>query len=347
MGFSFSTLDELFTHQFDDVIDVRSPSEFAEDHLPGAINLPVLDDDERTQVGTMYVQDCPFKARKLGAALVSANASRHLLGPLANKDGRWKPLIYCWRGGQRSGSFGSILSQIGWRVEVLEGGYRSYRRLVVSQLHDTTFEGRVVLLDGNTGTAKTDILKACSKLGLQTLDLEGLARHRGSIFGARSGSQPSQKQFESEVARELAKFDLKRPIVIEAESSKVGERLVPPALWRAMCEAPRIRIEAPVSARADYLVRTYPELVEDTAELKRLIAKLSPFYAKERLADWFQHVDERRFADLAEALIGCHYDPRYRKSGHTYVQSITLDALDGGAISAAAKMVHSAVDLLD
>jgi len=159
---SFRSLSDIYTGPFDTIIDVRSESEFLEDHVPGAINLPVLNDAERAEVGTIYVQDCSFKARKIGAALVARNAARHLEESLSDHAGGWQPLVYCWRGGQRSGSFASILTQVGWRTSLLEGGYRTYRRLVVEALYDAPFLPPVYLLDGNTGTAKTRILE---KLG--------------------------------------------------------------------------------------------------------------------------------------------------------------------------------------
>ena len=173
MSFQITSLADP-TPGFDATIDVRSPSEFAEDHVPGAINLPVLSDEERARVGTIYVQEDSFLARKIGAALVARNAAQHIEGPLADHPGGWRPLIYCWRGGQRSGSFASILAQIGWRAETLDGGYRSYRRLVVQTLYDNPFPTRVVLLDGNTGTAKTELLRLLGPRGVQAIDLEGL-----------------------------------------------------------------------------------------------------------------------------------------------------------------------------
>jgi len=194
MTFEISDLSALNEAPFDDIIDVRSPSEFAEDHIPGAINLPVLSDEERARVGTIYTQESPFLARKIGAALVARNAAAHIEGPLSGKDGAWRPLIYCWRGGQRSGSFASILAQIGWRVDTLSGGYQSYRRNVVRLLYETAITSPIVLLDGNTGTGKTDILKRLPTLGIQVIDLEGLACHRGSALGSL-GDQPSQKGF--------------------------------------------------------------------------------------------------------------------------------------------------------
>ncbi|MCV6592253.1 MAG: tRNA 2-selenouridine(34) synthase MnmH, partial [Silicimonas sp.] len=252
---------------FDTVIDVRAPSEFAEDHVPGAINLPVLSDEERARVGTIYVQESAFLARKIGAALVARNAAAHIEGPLAGKDGGWRPLVYCWRGGQRSGSFASILSQIGWRVEVLKGGYQSYRRAVVKALYDDDFPARISLLDGNTGTAKTALLPLLAARDVQVIDLEGLANHRGSALGGR-GDQPSQKMFESRLAAEVAALDPARPVVIEAESSRVGRLNVPEGVFRAMKAAPRFQIEAPVAARAAFLCRAYGDVIEDLPLLR-------------------------------------------------------------------------------
>ena len=187
MKTSFASLTDILDHGFDTVIDVRSPAEFAEDHVPGAINLPALSNEERARVGTIYVQEAPFKARKIGAALVARNVAGHLDGPMKDMAGSWRPLVYCWRGGQRSGSFASILTQIGWRAEVIEGGYQSYRNLVHDVLYKEAVTHRLILLDGNTGTAKTDILHRLRRLGVQVLDLEGLANHRGSLLGVMAG----------------------------------------------------------------------------------------------------------------------------------------------------------------
>ena len=178
MAVKLSSLSDLKTLGFDDIIDVRAPSEFAEDHVPGAINLPVLSDAERAQVGTIYVRQDRFLARKIGAAMVSRNAAAHLEGPLADREGGWRPLVYCWRGGQRSGSFASILSQIGWRVELVDGGYKSYRKLVVAALYDAPISLQIILLDGGTGSGKTALLQALRGQGAQVLDLEGMAEHR-------------------------------------------------------------------------------------------------------------------------------------------------------------------------
>ena len=339
MGFSFSSLSEIYTQDFDTVIDVRAPSEFAEDHLPDAINLPVLSDEERAEVGQIYVQDSPFKARKIGAALVAANAAEHLRGPLADQGGSWRPLIYCWRGGQRSGSFASILSQIGWRTTVLKGGYKSYRRLIVERLYDVPVRHRLYLLDGLTGTAKTAILNRFSRLGGQSLDLEALARHRGSLLGGYAGGQPSQKAFEGALGLALSRLDTERPVLVEAESSKIGERVLPPMLWAAMRDAPRIRIEAPLAARADYLVRTYADLASDTVRLTGLLKRLSPYLAKAKQQELVALAERGAHVELARSLINEHYDPRYRRAAKPASFTIKLDGLSEPKIAAAAEEI--------
>jgi len=251
MALTLTRLADLGRAGFDTIIDVRSPAEYAEDHLPGAINLPVLDDAERARVGTIYKQQSPFLARKVGAALVARNAARHLEGALADKPGGWRPLVYCWRGGQRSGSFATILGQVGWRVDLVAGGYKAWRTLVVGALNDQPFPAPLWVLDGNTGTAKTELLARLSALGRQTIDLEALANHRGSLFGHRAGGQPSQKAFEGRLAMAISALDPARPVVVEAESSRIGDLMLPKQLWAAMCAAPRLCIAAPLAARAD------------------------------------------------------------------------------------------------
>ncbi|QDC11711.1 tRNA 2-selenouridine(34) synthase MnmH [Oceanicola sp. D3] len=298
---------------FDTVIDVRSPSEYAEDHVPGAISLPVFSDEERAKVGTIYVQDSPFLARKVGAAILARNAAAHLEGPLADKDGGWKPLVYCWRGGQRSGGFATILGQIGWRVDKVEGGYQSYRRAVVKALYEGELPHRVVLLDGNTGTAKTDLLHRVAARGGQVLDLEGLANHRGSLLG-NMGPQPAQKGFESALIQALAGLDPARPVLVEAESSKVGERLVPPALWKQMLAAPRIALHAALQDRARYLARVYDDLATDPAQLNGLLSQLIRLHGRERIESWQAMAAAGDVVTLAGELCLHHYDPRYAKS---------------------------------
>lgn len=348
MPTAFTSLSQIYAAGFDDIIDVRSPAEYAEDHIPGAISLPALDNEERAIVGTIYTQESTFKARKIGAAKVARNVATHLEGPLADRDGGWRPLVYCWRGGQRSGSFASILSQIGWRAEVIEGGYRSYRRLVVQAMHDTPLPHRVILLDGNTGTAKTEILALLSQRGVQVIDLEGLAAHRGSLFGAVSQPQPSQKAFEGALAHVLEGVDPARPVVIEAESSKVGALLVPSGLWAAMRAAPRIRLNAPLEARAKYLTRAYADLTADIGTMQATLAKLVPLRGHEQVCLWQQMAARCEFEALAAELMARHYDSRYNKSRSAHdvdlLAEIDVQRLDADGLAQVADRIAQLVE---
>lgn len=314
MAYTLTSLCDLRDLSFDTIIDVRSPAEYALDHLPGAINLPVLDDAQRAIVGTIYVQESAFKARKIGAALVARNAAHHIETSLLDHDKAWKPLIYCWRGGQRSGSFTTILKQVGWRAKVLDGGYRSYRRFVNTALYETPFPAPVILLDGNTGSAKTEVLAALAERDVQMIDLEGLANHRGSLFGAMAGGQPSQKAFESLLAQQVTQLDPTRPVVIEAESARVGERLVPASLWAAMRAAPRLEIQAPLAARAKYLVRAYHDMVADPVMLAQTLDRLRPYHSGAQIDMWQGLAQAGDMEQLARELMALHYDSRYGKA---------------------------------
>ena len=320
---------------FDAVIDVRSPAEFAQDHAPGAINLPVLGNDERAQVGTIYVQESRFRARRIGAAIIARNVAAHLEGALADKPGSFRPLVYCWRGGQRSHAMATILSEVGWRTTVLVGGYRTWRRHVTARLYDGELALRFVAIDGQTGSGKTHLLTRLAALGAQALDLEGMAAHRGSLFGALADrAQPSQKLFESELLARLDGFDPARPVFVEAESSKVGERMIPPALWSRMAAAPRIELTAGPQARARYLVGAYRDITADRPALDEALRRLPVRASAKRRADWAGLADAGQFEALAGELMALHYDPAYRRSAKTHARP-TLGEVAMGELAAA------------
>ncbi len=322
----------MLDHGFDAVIDVRSPAEFAIDHVPGAINLPALSNAQRAQIGTIYKQVSPFNARKMGAALVARNVADHVEGPLAAFDGSWRPLIYCWRGGQRSGSFAMILQQIGWRAQTVDGGYMAWRRLVKQTLYDTPLPHRFVLLDGNTGTAKTAILARLAVRGVQVLDLEGLAGHRGSLLGATAGGQPDQKRFETALAFALSKLDPARPVIVEAESSKIGQINLPPQLWNTMINAPSIMISAPITARAAFLETAYADVITDPDDLANRLAPLRHIRGHAVVDGWLALLAAGEFHALASALMEQHYDAAYAKSRendtHETLAEIRSETLD-------------------
>lgn len=330
---------------FDAIIDVRSPAEFAADHLPAAINLPVLEDEQRAQVGTLYKQVSAFDARKIGAALIAANASRHIAGPLAGHGGGWRPLLYCWRGGMRSNSFALILRQIGWRAEVVEGGYKAWRRLVVARVADTPLAASVLVLDGDTGSGKTAVLAALARRGVQVLDLEAIANHRGSLFGEMPGGQPSQAMFEGRLAAAMEALDPARPVVVEAESSRIGERSLPKSIWQAIVAAPRLRLRVPVEERARFTAAAYREITQAPGEVQAIVAKLAPLHPRERIAQWQEMAERGAWESLAEGLMREHYDPRYAKHRSRHDErvrgTIPVPRLDAAGIEAAAAAVEA------
>ena len=333
---------------FDVIIDARSPSEFAEDHVPGAINLPVLTDAERHEVGTIYVQDSRFKARRIGGGYVARNVGRYLQSVMTDWPASFQPLVYCWRGGMRSNSMAVILAQVGWRTSVLDGGYRTYRRGVVQRLYDGEPLKRVVLLDGHTGVGKTEVLQRLAERGVQTIDLEGLAEHRGSLLGGLPGRpQPSQKLFESRLLAIVERLDPERPVVIEAESSKVGERMLPPAVLSAMTGAPRIELLAAPAERARYLAKAYAELGQDPEALIGLLSHLPDRLGRKRLEAWTALVRHGALEELAAGLMEAHYDPAYRRSSRQHERpvlgAVSLERLDAEAFDAAAEQVAEMV----
>ncbi|MBN2907692.1 MAG: tRNA 2-selenouridine(34) synthase MnmH [Rhodobacteraceae bacterium] len=350
MPLILSSLTELSALAFDDIIDVRSPAEYAEDHIPGAISLPALDNDQRAQIGTIYTQESPFRARRLGAALVARNVAHYLETTLADRPKGWRPLVYCWRGGQRSGSVAMILRQIGWQAETIDGGWRSYRRLVKTTLYEDLWPTPVVVLDGDTGTAKTDLLALLAEAGVQVLDLEGMANHRGSLFGAMPGGQPAQKGFETELAFARMGLDPARVVVVEAESSKIGHINLPPGLWRAMKSAPRLVLAAPLAARAEYLARRYADVTSDPARLLATIEGLAPQHPRAQIDAWREMAQARAYEELAATLMADHYDPRYGRQRDRFddrpCAQLDLTALDPATLQAAVPGIVAAIGKL-
>ena len=262
---NFPAVDPTQLAAFDTIIDVRSPAEFAHDHIPGAISAPVLDDDERARIGTLHKQASAFDAKKAGAALVAANIARHLTEKFQHQPKSWKPLIYCWRGGQRSGSMAEIFTRIGWKTAQLDGGYRAYRRHVLQSLETQAMSLDLRIVCGVTGSGKSRLLHALKAVGAQVLDLEQLARHRGSVLGSLPGeAQPSQKMFESLVCAALAGVAADRPLFVEAESKKIGAVQVPDALMARMREAPCLRVDIALPLRIALLKQDYAHFLSDS-----------------------------------------------------------------------------------
>lgn len=300
---------------FDAILDVRSPSEFADDHLPGAINLPVLDDAERARVGTLYKQVSPFEAKRVGAALVASNIARHVEGPLAGRTRGWRPLVYCWRGGKRSGALAHVLREIGWDAKTLEGGYKAYRRHVVESLERLPQRFRFRVVHGATGSGKSRLLAALAEAGAQIVDLEGLAAHRGSVLGALPDRpQPSQKLFESQLLAALVALDPARTVFVEGESRRIGQVQLPGALIETMRAAACLRLEAGLETRVALLLDEYRHFFADRAALEAQLGCLVDLHPRATVEAWKALAARGDWRALVLRLLEEHYDPAYRRS---------------------------------
>jgi tRNA 2-selenouridine synthase len=301
---------------FDAIIDARSESEYAEDRLPGALNWPSLHDDERRIVGTQYKQVSDFEARKLGAAMVARNIGAHLEREVQDKPRDWSPLVYCWRGGKRSGSLALVLDQIGFRVHVLEGGYKAFRVAVVADLDALVRKLELRVVCGRTGSGKTRLLRALAAEGAQVLDLEDLAQHRASVLGLIPGHpQPTQKAFETSIWDVLRRFDTSRPVFVESESKKVGNLRVPEALIERMrTQSSCLRIEMPDDARVQLLLEDYAFFTGDPELFCRQLDGLIELRGREVVNAWQAAARAGRWSEVCADLMHQHYDPLYLKS---------------------------------
>jgi len=307
------TIDAL--PEYSERIDVRSPAEFAIDHIPGARSHPVLDDDERTRIGTMHARDSAFAARRAGAALVARNIAAMLDGPFRDKPRDWAPLVYCWRGGQRSRSLAHVLNEIGWRAVQLAGGYRAYRRNVVSLLETLPpkFDYRVVC--GLTGSGKSRLIAALAAERAQVLDLERIARHRGSLLGDLPvDPQPTQKAFESALVEVLRGLDPGQPVYVESESKRIGTLSVPESLLATMREAPCIRVELPRAQRIELLKDEYAHFLADPRLLAERLARLVPLHGRKAVDAWSEAARAGDWNRVIAELLDLHYDPAYSRS---------------------------------
>ena len=330
--------------KFDTIIDVRSPLEFAEDHIVGAINCPVLSDLERQKVGTIYKKESSFKAKIIGSSLTAKNIAFHIENNFMEKKGSWQPLIYCWRGGQRSKAFSIVLSEVGWRTNQLKGGYKEYRNQVINFLDNIGPKLKITLISGKTGSAKTKILKSIENEGGQILDLEGLANHKGSLLGKIPDLiQPSQKFFESLIFNKIQKLNLKDKIYIEAESSKIGNIHIPKSIWKKMIKSPRIEISANVELRAKFLVSDYDYMCNDPTLINPIIKGLKNRLSKELFDEWTNLIDRKKWFDLTKSFLENHYDPSYSsntiKNDRKVIKKITATSLNNSDIKDIAKKI--------
>ncbi len=341
------TLEQVLPQlgQFDAIIDARSPSEFALDHLPGAINCPVQDDEERIRVGTLYKQVGAFEAKKLGAALVSRNIAHHLEQLFADHPRQWRPLVYCWRGGNRSGSLAHVLAKIGWPAVQLEGGYQVFRRHVFASLAQCDAPLSFRVLCGPTGSGKSRLLQALAEQGAQVLDLEQLAGHRGSILGQIPNQvQPTQKLFESRLWFALAQLDPARPVFVEAESKKIGNLRVPETLMARMRAAECIDLQLAMPQRIALLQEEYRHFARQPTLLAQRLDCLVPLHGQAKISGWQALIEQDAIPELIAQLLVQHYDPSYlrsiRRNFRQFEQARPLVLTDAGPDSLRAGAQH-------
>ena len=300
---------------FDCIIDARSPAEYAEDHLPGAVNLPVLDDAERIEIGTLYCQESRFLARRRGGAMVARNVAQHLDTFFATLPENARVLVYCWRGGQRSRAMGTILHAVGWNVSVLAGGYKAWRRTIRDAMTTQVPALEYRVLAGLTGAGKSHVLRAMAAMGAQVLDLENIGAHRGSLLGVEPDRpQPSQKRFETLIAAEIEKFNPACPVWVESESKRLGQLWVPETLWSAMVQAPVAELETPLPVRAAFLCQEYTHFQQDPASLIALLETLHEAHGRRQLDLWRDMILAGAWQEFAESILALHYDPAYRRN---------------------------------
>ncbi len=341
-------IDPSILTDFDAILDARSPAEFAEDHIPGAESAPVLDNEERARVGTIYKQVSPFDAKKTGAALVARNISAHIETKFLEKPKNWRPLVYCWRGGKRSGAMAHILREIGWEAATLEGGYRAYRRYVVERLASVPASLSFRVVHGVTGSGKSRLLRSLGKTSAQVLDLEDLAAHRGSVLGnLPERPQPSQKMFESRLLAELERLDASKPVFVEGESRKIGQLQVPEALIARMRASECVLLDTAPEARVSLLLDEYRHFFSDLATLNAQLDCLVALHGRERVDAWKALAAQGEWPALVARLLAEHYDPAYRRSAamnfprlaearRVSIASAALSAFDSAARELAA-----------
>ena len=305
-----------------EIIDVRSPSEFNLDHIPSSINIPILNDKERHEVGKTYKEINPFKAKIMGASIISKNISKFLDKEFFSRKGSWHTLIYCWRGGQRSRSLALVLNEIGWRTSVLKGGYKNYRKIVLEELDDLS-KYQFNIIQGQTGSAKTKVLNCLNNMNAQVLDLENLACHRGSLLGSEiNKKQHSQRYFESLIHNTLYKLDHTKPIFVESESSKIGKLHLPKKLWLKLNESDRLLLNVPIDERIKFLLKEYRHLTRNSKLIQPFINGMKGKITNEKLSNWTKLIQKQDWKIFIKEILENHYDPKYSFSATKHMNKI-------------------------
>ncbi len=309
------------------VLDVRSPGEFAHAHIPGAVSMPLFDNGERAEIGTIYKQTGKDEAVLRGLELVGPKLAGFVrtARELASDGG--EVLVHCWRGGMRSGSVAWLLETAGFRVFTLAGGYKTYRQAVLEAFEKPL---NLLVLGGKTGSGKTDVLHELARRGEQVLDLEGLAHHRGSSYGMiGQPPQSSTEQFENLLASVLRGFDPARRIWVEDESRKVGSCLIPASFWRQFLTAPVLALDVPLEARVAYLVEEYGRFARE--DLRAATDRIRKRLGNDRHKLALDALERGDYAEVVRITL-VYYDKTYQygleQRGVSQVQKIDVPGVD-------------------
>ena len=342
-----SILQVALDGQYALVIDARSEREYAEDHLPCAVNLPVVDNEEYAEVGTTHRTD-KHRAYVIGVSYALKNMSRAIDELVSRHPKDARMLVYCFRGGKRSKLWFDALATIGFRVDRLPGGWKAYRAWVRDQLEELPRRLPYHVLCGPTGCGKTRLLSALASVGAQVLDLEDLARHRGSLIGDIPGvEQPTQKWFDSLFVEKLRRFDPAQPIWVESESKKIGAVQVPASLLETMRDGRLFDLSAPMAERVSLWREDYSHFERDLDAMMDRLRHLRPLIGGEEFALWQSLAAERRAPELFQRIMEAHYDPAYARSIRRNYPNIDdaakveLTRLDRESLLKAARQLHN------
>ncbi|MGI9338608.1 MAG: tRNA 2-selenouridine(34) synthase MnmH [Gammaproteobacteria bacterium] len=319
---------------FDDIIDARSPAEYAADCIPGAVNIPALDNEQRRAIGILHKSD-PFAARLRGATMLAENIAVYLRAGFAEKPQHWRPLVYCQRGGQRSGAVVEVLRRIGWQAAQLDGGYKTYRRIVINGIAECAAAARWIVVIGKTGVGKTELLSELAKQGEAVLDLEKLANHRGSVFGGMGG-QPSQRRFESLLYLAMKQLPNNHAVFVESEGRKIGGLHLPAPMLSAMrASADAVLLSASVASRAERIHRQYAGYAASEELFAEAVGKIATYAGKTRVQKWRKMHNENDISQLLADMLQNFYDIGYDKSLRAnYSAAKIISRFDTGEMTA-------------
>lgn len=317
------------------IVDVRSPGEYAEASIPGAVNIPLFDDQERAVVGTTYKQEGTDQAKMVGLSLVSPKLPEMVETIISAAAGR-EIVLYCWRGGMRSRSIFTLLEALGYPVLQLVGGYKAFRRRVNKFLNDATVNAPVIVLNGLTGVGKTLVIKELQQMNAPALDLEAMANHRGSAFGSVGLGKPrSQKDFESLLFLELHKWKDATFLVVEGEGKSIGPVVIPDFFYQAMLEGKHILLETGLETRVERIVDEYRNVSkENTDDLAAAVMVLQKRLGKNKCEELAERVRQGEFHQAASSLCTEYYDGYYKDSRRKqwdYLAVINVDDVYHGA----------------